>query len=118
MAEEIVSTETAGQPSRPAITEGDKTDLLTTQTEKPDQLTPSSAQGKKTTERLKGPQCYHCHEWGNIAAKCPKKVLEVNEKNKNLIKREAELPYLVSGLIEGKTPTCSLGEICPSSMMF
>ena len=60
------------KPSRPAITEGDKTDLLTTQTEKPGQLTPSSAQGKKTTERLKGPQYYHCHEWGAHCSKVSK----------------------------------------------
>ena len=83
----------------PMMNDGDNTTSPTTPIGKKDQFTPSSAQEKPTIERLKGPQCYHCHEWGHIAAKCPKKVMEVNQCD---VKVEAEPPYLVSGLIESK----------------
>ena len=46
------------------------------------------------SKRVKGTQCFHCHEWGHIAAGCPSKLMVV------LAPLKRTNPFMVKGQIQ------------------
>lgn len=81
MAEELFQPKQQEKIYQPAVNDGGKTTPPTTPTEKNDQFTPKERRWQRNKRAPM--QCYHCREWGHIAAKCPKKVLEVNQSDRS-----------------------------------
>ena len=60
--------------------------------------TASPTPSKIPSEKAKGIQCYNCKEYGHISAKCPKKVMVIEESTFNSKK---DKPNMIEGQIEG-----------------
>ena len=56
---------------------------------------------KMPSEKAKGIQCYNCKEYGHISARCPKKVMMIEESMTATFDSKNNKPNMIEGQIEG-----------------